>query len=463
MRSIVLFLLFACLAVQANTPSKCSTTDYLGITDISFNPTTIKSGSSLTTTVTGKPTKTINSGTLKTQILYSGINVKTTTYNLCTQLGITCPLESGVAIKASITETVSSTITFTGTLQIITYDESNIQISCVSTPITVNKALPSSESLLVMEEFKNFKLKYNKQYESEEEEAIRFENFQNSLKRVTFKNTYGDNVFGITKFSDLSPEEFRAGYLNYKPRGPMLNVKTVTPTGSAPSSFDWRDRGAVTAVKDQGYCGSCWAFSTVEAIESAWEIAGNPLTVFSEQQIVACDTNDAGCNGGNPPTAYEYVQSAGGLALETDYPYASSSGTSPICQNFTVSGGQISAYSYATEPCYARCARQNEDTLASTVATIQPPSICVDASEWSDYTGGVLTTSSCSSKYLKLDHCVQLVGYNGYTGSVSESTNGYWIVRNSWNTDWGVDGYIYLQMGTNTCGIADEATVVSIA
>jgi len=118
---------------------------------------------------------------------------------------------------------------------------------------------------------------------------------------------------------------------------------------------------------------------------------------------------------------------------------------------------------YATDPCYFLCNNQDEDTLASNVASVQPPSICVDASSWSDYTGGVMTTSSCSSRYFKLDHCVHLVGYNGYTGSASDSSSGYWIVRNSWDSDWGEEGYIYLQMGTNTCGVADEATTVTIA
>jgi cathepsin F len=463
MRSIILLLLFSCFSVYATKPTSCHTPDELGVTDISFSPSTIKSGVTLTTTVTGTPIETVSSGTLVVVISYLGVALKTTTYDICTQVGLTCPLQSGVAFKASLTQVVSSSMSFTGVLQLSAKDASGSVISCESTPIAVVAAVKPSDSALLLEEFQNFKLKYNKHYESEEEEAIRFTNFQNSILRVTFKNTYGDNIFGITKFSDMSPEEFRAGYLNYKPRGPMLNIETVPTAQTTVSSYDWRDHGAVTAVKDQGYCGSCWAFSTVEAIESAWELAGNPLTIFSEQQIVSCDTTDAGCNGGNPPTAYEYVEKAGGLALESDYPYASSSGTAPACQNFTVSGGKISAYSYATKPCYAKCAKQDEDTLAASTATIQPPSICVDASQWSDYTSGVMTTASCSSKYTKLDHCVQLVGFSGYTGTASSSSSGYWIVRNSWNTDWGLDGYIYLQMGTNTCGVADEATVVTIA
>jgi len=396
-------------------------------------------------------------------IYYLGIALKESSYDLCTGVGVTCPLDAGVAFKAVVTQSVTSSISFTGTLELVATDGSGNKLSCIDIDITVQAKVKESEESLFREEFKKYKVKFNKKYSSYEEEEFRYMNFKNSIMRVTFKNTYGDNIFGLTKFSDMSPEEFSSVFLNYKPRGPMEHVSEIQTTTDIPSSFDWRDEGAVTPVKNQGYCGSCWAFSVVETIESAWEIAGNTLTEFSEQQIVSCDTNDGGCDGGNPPVAYKYVEQAGGLALETDFPYSSSSGSAPPCQNFTVAGGQISGYSYATRPCFGFCKRQNEDKLAASVATIQPPSICVDASSWSDYTGGVMTTSSCSSSYLKLDHCVQLVGYSGYNGDASTSTSGYWIVRNSWGTDWGEEGYIYLQMGTNTCGVADEATVVTIA
>jgi len=310
----------------------------------------------------------------------------------------------------------------------------------------------------------NTKKDFNKQYESAEEEELRFFHFKNSVERVAFKNKYGANVFGLTKFSDMCPEEFKARFLNYKPEFRNDGAKVAEPLTSAPSSYDWRDYGVVTPVKNQGYCGSCWAFSAVETVESAWALAGNTLTEFSEQQVVSCDTTDGGCNGGNTPTAYAYIESAGGLATETDYPYASSSGTAPSCSSFTVSGGQISGYTWATPQCSTlSCSSQNEDKLAANLASYQPVSICVDASSWSDYTGGIYTSDLCSSRYFRLDHCVQLVGYSGYTGSASTSTDGYWIVRNSWDTDWGEEGYIYLQMGTNTCGVADEATQVTIA
>jgi len=264
----------------------------------------------------------------------------------------------------------------------------------------------------------------------------------------------------------MCPEEFKAKYLNYKPSSQRTDAPVAKPPSfELKSSYDWRDYGVVTPVKNQGYCGSCWAFSAVETVESAWALAGNTLTEFSEQQVVSCDTTDAGCNGGDTITAYAYIQKAGGLATEASYPYKSKLGVAPSCSsNFTVAGGDIKSYSYATSACTSRkCDDQDEDTLVDNLVANQPVSICVDASTWIDYTSGILKASSSSSGYYNLDHCVQLVGYSGYSGSASTSTSsGYWIVRNSWDTDWGVDGYIYLQMGENTCGVADEATILVV-
>jgi len=468
MRAVVFGFLSALISVAFATSFSTCGTDNLGITSVTLSENPITPGSTLTVQVVGTPKVSVTSGTLVESVIAYGVTVKSTSYDICSDVGLTCPLSNGVQFTGSVSQTISSTTpaVSTATLKIVAKDGSGNQISCIQVSISVSSSPREDEESddLLREEFEKYKVRFNKHYSSEGEESIRFYHFKNSVERVTLKNTYGDNIFGLTKFSDMSPEEFSSVYLNYRPRGRMPNTPVITTKQAAPTAFDWRDAGVVTPVKNQGYCGSCWAFSIVETIESAWYLAGNPLTTFSEQQVVSCDTGDAGCNGGNPPIAYAYVEKAGGLATEEDYPYESSSGTAPPCSNnFTVSGGAISGFSYATGPCYGPCSRQDEDTLASTLASTQPVSVCVDASQWSDYTGGVMTTKSCSSKYLKLDHCVQLVGYNQYNGVATSSTDGYWIVRNSWDDDWGEEGYIYLQMGTNTCGVADEATIVTIA
>ena len=249
--------------------------------------------------------------------------------------------------------------------------------------------------------------------------------------------------------------------------------RTNTPTvatsrqlrgAATPSSWDWRDHKGVTAVKDQGQCGSCWAFSTAEAIESAYMIAGNSPTELSIAQIVQCDSSgdDQGCNGGDTITAYDYVKAAGGLSSEADYPYAGaiSKGVTGKCdasaEKKVVSGTNVKSWSYATPACTSRsCDNQDEAKLADTLSSVAPPSICVNAEPWQDYTKGVMKASSCDGGYYELDHCVQLIGYDSIDGK-----DGYWTVRNSWATDWGVDGMIHLEYGSNTCGLADEATVL---
>jgi len=219
-----------------------------------------------------------------------------------------------------------------------------------------------------------------------------------------------------------------------------------------PTTFDWRDKGAVTDVKDQGQCGSCWAFSATEEIESMWFLSNGSLPILSPEQIVDCDTVDQGCNGGDTVTAYQYVEQAGGLETDSDYPYTEGGDCNADSSEFVAS---ISGFNYATPPCTDSCDSQDEDTLQSNLASTGPVSICVDAEIWQTYSGGVIEPSDgCDYDYTSLDHCVQLVGYD------QDDTGTYWIVRNSWNTDWGDNGYIYLRRGGNVCGVADEATIV---
>jgi len=161
---------------------------------------------------------------------------------------------------------------------------------------------------------------------------------------------------------------------------------------------------------------------------------------LSPQEVVDCDTTDQGCNGGDPPTAYQFVMQEGGLEDDSDYPYTAQDGTCNFQKNLVKV--TISNWQYATQ-------NSDETTMQNNLVSWGPLSICVDAEPWQDYTGGVMMGSDCSTS---LDHCVQLVGYD-----MTQSTP-FWIVRNSWGTDWGENGYIRLQYGQDTCGCADEAT-----
>eukprot|EP01127_Copromyxa_protea_P023923 TRINITY_DN91_c0_g1_i1.p1 TRINITY_DN91_c0_g1~~TRINITY_DN91_c0_g1_i1.p1 ORF type:complete len:327 (-),score=83.96 TRINITY_DN91_c0_g1_i1:37-1017(-) len=305
-------------------------------------------------------------------------------------------------------------------------------------------------------EFDAWKAEHGKAYETAEEHNLRFVNFVTTVKRIEKRNSERvaetDAVFGLNKFSDMTPEEFRAAYLLPNPiKSDGVHAEVVRPeTFTAPADFDWRPKGVVTAVKDQEQCGSCWAFSATETIESAWMLAKNiKNTTFqplAPQQIVDCDGNDDGCNGGEPYNAYDYVLSAGGMETEAAYPYTGVDGNCAFDKSKTTVN--ITGYKYATS-------WEDESTLKENLATKGPISICVDAANWQDYTSGIMTGWQCAWLN-ELDHCVQAVGY-----STSGSTP-YWIVRNSWNTNWGEGGFIRLSYGDNTCGLTNEATYVIV-
>jgi len=313
--------------------------------------------------------------------------------------------------------------------------------------IVVAVAIPEDA---IKTQFADFMRKYNKVYKTADEFQTRFNNFKASLARADqMQASSSDAKFGITKFSDMSTDEFRTTILMKNPV--VLPEKEEVPfttllAPGAPATWDWRDHGAVTAVKDQGQCGSCWAFSASEAIESAWILKGHTTDKginLSPQQIVDCDTIDgvAGCNGGLTESAYDYIVQAGGQEEISNYPYTAENGKCKFKTEYV--DAKISAYTAIPK---------DETKLTTTLSTTGPLSICLDAEHWQDYQSGVLTPFQCCPLKCGLDHCVQLVGYN------STATKPYWIVRNSWNTDWGVDGYIWLEMGHNTCGVTDDIT-----
>jgi Papain family cysteine protease/Cathepsin propeptide inhibitor domain (I29) len=287
-----------------------------------------------------------------------------------------------------------------------------------------------------------------------------------------------------------------------------------------PQSFDWRDYGAVTSVRRQGDCGACWAITAVETIEAAYFIGTGSLLDLSETEVISCTDSCNLCYGGWPQDAYDYVMEHKGIMLANDWSYDGNSllsltqsmetddaqvdgdlFASYISQNCPASGsgdssgearyGNIKGYGFATERCVCYsdgsgcdCDNQNEGMAVRNLASYGPATVCLDASVWQDYDGGIITSSSgCSSKFLAMNHCVQVVGYayndgsggdddeddersgsgsgsqDSGSGSQDESGRvGYWIVRNQWSSYWGMNGYAYVAMGENTCGILNDMT-----
>jgi len=262
----------------------------------------------------------------------------------------------------------------------------------------------------------------------------------------------------IAKQMEFSAKKYARGLIHRNvDRAVPIEVETITDEmrANTPKSKDWSGV-ATTAVKDQGYCGSCWAYSATEGIESGLYMSSGELLELSPQQIISCDKTDGGCNGGDIPEAFDYVMSTGGIALDSDYPETSAAaGKNGKCKSHAFAV-QVSSAKFAIPECTASDCSGNakyENDLKAALAKHGPMSICVNAASWDSYTGGIFT-ESCPGGWGDLDHCVQLVGYGTDSGS------DYWKVRNSWASNWGEGGYIRLPVGTNACGVATEAMFV---
>jgi len=251
-------------------------------------------------------------------------------------------------------------------------------------------------------------------------------------------------------FADMSPEEYMRlnGYLrpHNSALGRMNSSRFLPPmnVGSLPDAIDWRDQGYVTAVKDQGNCGSCWAFSVTGALEGQHKRATGVLVSLSEQNLLDCDDKNYGCDGGLVDVSFRYIKENGGIDTEASYPYRARAQRACHFNRSTVG---------ATETGYVQLKRGDEEVLKMAVATQGPISVAIDASPRSFelYKSGVYNDAACSSD--KMNHCVLLVGYG------TDPIHGdYWLVKNSWGMKWGEEGYIRMARDKgNMCGIANEA------
>jgi len=288
-------------------------------------------------------------------------------------------------------------------------------------------------------------LDFDKQY-LPSEYANRRTLFERKLEKVINHNkdpsfTWKESVNGL---SDRTEEEFQA-LLRYRPsNSPKVILSEEIDLEALPASVDWRQQGVVTDVKNQGDCGSCWSFGTAETIESFWALKTKNLVVLSEQQILDCTPNPngcggtGGCEGGTSELAYAQIIKTGGLSTEESYPYA---GVDEPCNKSAIKPvAKITGFVVLPSNQYA--------PLMNAVATLGPMAISVDASAWQDYDSGVFMGCDMSSP--DIDHLVQLVGYG-----TDSSAGAFWLIRNSWGSGWGEDGYIRLQRFTsnNPCGV----------
>ncbi|XP_073521607.1 cathepsin F-like [Phyllobates terribilis] len=296
------------------------------------------------------------------------------------------------------------------------------------------------ELLETLSLFKDFVTTYDKKYRDDEEALMRLQIFSQNLKKAKEiqEKDQGTAEYGVTKFSDLTEEEFRTLFLNpllsSQPSRPMKMAPV--PSDPPPAQWDWRDQGAVTEVKNQGMCGSCWAFSVIGNIEGHWFLKKRSLISLSEQELVDCDSVDKACGGGLPSNAYEAIEKLGGLETEQDYSYL---GHKERCSFSTT---KVSAYINSSVEI-----PKDETQIAAWLAQNGPISIALNAFAMQFYRKGISHPFRILCNSWMIDHAVLLVGYGDRDGKP------FWAIKNSWGKDWGEEGYYYLYRGTGACGM----------
>jgi len=274
----------------------------------------------------------------------------------------------------------------------------------------------------------------------------------------------GENVAGTENVTNAT-RRYAKGYVRQTSFSyellDVLDVSSGARRRRTPSHKDWHHEGQVSAIKNQGNCGSCWAFATIEEIETAVKRSGGGLHHYSTEELIDCDSADHGCQGGDPNLAVQYLKSKG-VATAKDYPNDSwKNGQGSQCTWNKKSVVEITGHSYAIPPCHSSsCGHQSEHDLAAAVASHGPMAISINSGEkeagnWQHYTGGVMT-KTCSANAQMVDHAVQLIGY-----SKVHSTP-YWRIRNSWGEQWGEQGFIRIAYGKgNKCCVGCEAIHIS--
>jgi len=311
--------------------------------------------------------------------------------------------------------------------------------------LVVVLAQAHATSLSLNTQFAGFKHTHSKKYADAFEEAYRKGIFASNLAKISQHNeeyARGEHSWkmGVTQFADLTHNEFMEMLTLRVP----ANANAVKPyqmqSKVMATNVDWRDQGYVTDVKDQGQCGSCWAFGAVASMEAAHFEKYGATVQMSEQQIVDCDNRNSGCNGGWYDTAWKYVSQEGGIETTADYPYKAREGTCKAGQNDFVSGvaGCVGGPNFFCD----NHGLVGDEAELQKMLNDRPVAVAVDATPFQLYHSGIL---DCK-RHHSLNHAVFAVGYED--GS-------HWIIKNSWGKSWGEDGYVRVGMGGNPCGVAD--------
>ncbi|KAM8711597.1 hypothetical protein ACLKA7_012160 [Drosophila subpalustris] len=316
--------------------------------------------------------------------------------------------------------------------------------------------IPSPPALTNVQNFGDFVAQSGKTYLSAAERQLREGIFsaRKSLvdaKNLAFKNGASTYELAVNAFADLTNAEFlkQLTGLRKSPSGEQSAkenrvVRKLAKNVRLPDSFDWRQKGGVTPVKFQGECGSCWSFAATGAIEGHVFRKTGKLPNLSEQNLVDCGQESlglAGCDGGFQEYAFNFITQQNGIAVGEKYPYVDKKDTCKYAKG--LSGGQITGF--ATIP------PKDEQSMKTVIATLGPLACSVNGLEsLLLYKSGIYADEECNNG--EVNHSILVVGYG------TENGQDYWIVKNSWDTNWGEDGYFRLPRGKNFCGIASECS-----
>ncbi|XP_068086039.1 uncharacterized protein [Anabrus simplex] len=306
--------------------------------------------------------------------------------------------------------------------------------------------------------FKKFVAEHKKVYANKAEMKRRFHIFRANMKKVQLlqQTEQGTAKYGATQFADLTPKEFKAMYTGLNPKLRHENTipmaQAEIPDISLPREFDWRHYNVVTEVKNQGACGSCWAFSVTGNVEGQYARRTGNLVSLSEQELVDCDTLDEGCRGGLPDNAYRAIKTLGGLETEKDYPYE---GEDEKC-HFNRSGVVVRVRGGLN-------ISSNETKMAQWLVHNGPISIGINANAMQFYMGGVSHPWKFLCSGDDLDHGVLIVGYGVHTYPLFNRTMPFWTIKNSWGESWGEQGYYRVYRGDGTCGVNLMASTAILA
>ncbi|XP_065204943.1 procathepsin L-like [Planococcus citri] len=305
-----------------------------------------------------------------------------------------------------------------------------------------------------LHQWNSYKVQFNKMYESAEHDQKRMKIYMHNLERIAKHNEHYDKgevtyKLGVNQFVDMTSEEFEKLYLVSKTGSNFAqhkNLRVISPLLSKaqtiPNHVNWVHEGAVTKIKDQGKCGSCWAFAAVGLLEGHFYLKNKVLEDLSPQNLMDCVRSAHGCEGGTVPKALEYVKE-NGIATEEEYPYEAKNGTCRYARNEHDSSRTIEKYSQVTP------LDEMELKVAVSAGPVQC-SMAVSDSGFRFYEYGIYDSKNCSQE--TTNHTLVIVGY----GTTKHTKQDYWLVKNSWGVTWGEQGYMRVARGKNVCAIESD-------